>query len=373
MDRVVRVADIERAIAHAYPPERAEEWDRVGLLAGDPNAPVTGVVLALDPTPDALEQTLARGANVLVTHHPAYLKMPDRLVGDSGPAGLLARAMRAGVSLINAHTNLDRDDRAQSLMPQTLGLSILEPIEESSMPVSHITVFVPPSSVSAVRGAMIEAGAGRIGQYEECSFEVSGHGSFAAGPDTKPSAIPDESGRVAELRLEMVCPPRAAVCVVEAAVRAHPYEEPLIIATDARIARNRWRLGRVCRTDSAVTLRELAARVSRAYGVMPRVWGDPEAVIERVGCTTGSGGSLIGAAIGKGVEAFIAGEVRYHDATDAVQAGVCVMEIGHDVSEWPLVGLLEAAVRTVPELPGELIYALPPSAGWWIPKERTNA
>lgn len=373
MDRVVRVTDIERAIAHAYPPERAEAWDRVGLLAGDPTAPVTGVVLALDPTPEALGQALARGANVLVTHHPAYLKMPDRIVGDSGPAGLLVRAMRAGVSLINAHTNLDRDDRAQSLMPEALGLSILEPIEDSSMAVSHVTVFVSPGSVQAVRDGMVEAGAGRVGQYEECSFEVSGRGGFSAGKGASPSVTPDESGQVAEVRLEMVCPPHATARVVDAAARAHPYEEPLIIASDARVARNRWRLGRICRTDSPVTLDELAARVSRTYGITPRVWGDPETVIEHVGCTTGSGGSLIGAAIRRGVEAFIAGEVRYHDATDAVQAGVCVIEIGHDVSEWPLVGLLETVVRSVPGLPGDLIHALPPSAGWWIPKERTNA
>lgn len=373
MDRPVSVRDIERAIAHAYPPERAEEWDRVGLLAGDPQASVTGVVLALDPTPDAVEHAVALGANVLVTHHPAYLKMPDALVDGRGPAGLLAQAMRAGVSLINAHTNLDRDDRAQSLMPQALGLRVLEPIENASMPASHVTVFVPPASVSAVRDAMVEAGAGRVGQYEGCSFEVGGHGGFAAGPDASPVVTPDESGHVAEVRLEMVCPPRAAGRVIEAAARAHPYEEPLIIAAEARVARNRWRLGRVCSLETPVTLSELAVRVSGAYGVTPRVWGDPRTVIGRVGCTTGSGGSLIGAAIGRGVEAFIAGEVRYHDATDAVQAGVGVIEIGHDVSEWPLVGLLETVVRSVPGLPGESIHALPPSAGWWIPKERTNA
>lgn len=373
MDRVVRVQDIEHALARAFPTERAEEWDRVGLLSGEPDAPVTGVVLALDPTPDAIRQTLSHGANVLVTHHPAYLKMPDRLVGTAGPAGLLSLALRAGVSLINAHTNLDRDDRAQSLMPEALGLSVVEPIEDSLMPVSHITVFAPPSSVPVVRDAMMQAGAGRIGLYEECSFEVSGRGSFAAGQGADPSVVPDGSGQVAEVRLEMVCPPRVADRVVEAASRAHPYEEPLIIASNAEVARNRWRLGRVCLTDPPVTLQELATRVSQVYGVMPRVWGDPGTVIERVGCATGSGGSLIGAAVSKGVEAFIAGEVRYHDAADAVQAGACVIEIGHDVSEWPIVGLLETAVRSVAGLPGELIHALPPSAGWWIPKERTNA
>lgn len=373
MDRAVRVLDIERAIARAYPPDRAEEWDRVGLLAGAPDARVTGVVLALDPTPDAVARTVARGANVLVTHHPAYLKMPDRLVGSHGPAAVLSLAMRAGVSLINAHTNLDRDDRAQSLMPQALGLNILGPIEDSSMAVSHLTVFVPPNGAEAVRAAMIEAGAGRVGEYDECAFQADGLGSFAASPGAHPAVSLDESGRVREVRLEMVCPPRATTRVMEAAAGAHRYEEPLIIAGDARIGRNRWRLGRVCQVDARVTLHQLAQRVFHAYGIVPRVWGDPDSVIETVGCTTGSGGSLLSAAIGKGVQAFVAGEVRYHDATDAVQAGVGVIEIGHDVSEWPLVSLLETVVRDIPDLPSEMVHALPPSAGWWIPKERTNA
>lgn len=373
MGDTVRVGDLERALDHAFPVDRAEEWDRVGLLAGDPAEAVTGVVLALDPTPDAIRRAAELGANVLVTHHPAFLKMPERLVGSSGPAGLLSLASRLGVALMNAHTNLDRDDRAQALMPTALGLTIEGPLERSLLTAALVTVFTPARSIEDIRSAMVSAGAGRVGNYEECSFRSSGTGGFLPPASGAPAVLPDDSGALEEIRLEMICPAGSVVRVTEAAATAHPYEEPLIVSREVRISRNRWRLGRVCRTEETVTLRQLADRAAGVYGVSPRVWGDPDTLIDTVGCTTGSGGSLLGAAASRGVEAFIAGEVRYHDAMDALHSGICVIELGHDVSEWPLVSILEEVVRGVPGISPDSVHALPPSAGWWVPKERTNA
>ncbi len=367
---VVRVTDVERAIANRFPLERAEEWDRCGLLAGDPQAQVTGVVLALDPTIAVVDAAIARGANVVVTHHPAYLTPPQWLTPGRGPAAVVFSAVSRGVSLINAHTNLDRDARAQRLIPEALGLRVVKPLERSLQPMSRVTVYVPEQAAEKVVDAMAGAGAGRVGDYQRCAFSADGTGTYAAPADASPAVgSPGERSRVPELRVEMVCPSGRATGVVSAAVAAHPYEEPLVIVEQGALARNAARLGTVSSTPSATSLRELARRGADVFGVTPRVWGDPDAVIEKVATATGSGGSLVGEVIASGAQAFVVGEVRYHDALEAVACGVGVIELGHDVTEWPLVALLGDAVLAVPGLDGSMVHTLEANRGWWTPEE----
>jgi putative NIF3 family GTP cyclohydrolase 1 type 2 len=367
----VRVSDIDRAIASEFPLERAEDWDRCGLLAGDPDALVTGVALALDPTREAVAATVAAGANVLVTHHPAFLKTPQWLTPGRGSAGVVFDALSAGVALVNAHTNLDRDVRAQALMPDALGLSVRKPLERSVQPMSLVTVYVPTAEAERVIDAMTAAGAGRIGDYERCSFSVEGTGAFTPPADAAPCiGTPSERSTAAEMRIEMVCPSGRSRGVVSAAVAQHPYEEPLVTVAEVAIARNNARLGAVCVPDvetTALTLSDLVARASRAYHVTPRVYGDPDAVLTRIATATGSAGSVIGDALAAGAQALVAGEVRYHDALDAAAAGLAIVELGHDVSEQPLVGLLHEAVLATPGIDSATVRVLPWRPGWWTP------
>lgn len=364
----VRVGDIERAIAVRFPVERAEEWDRNGLLAGDPEAPVTGVALALDPTIAAIDHAVELGANVLVTHHPAFLKPPQWFTPGRGPSGAVFSAVSRGVALINAHTNLDRDADAQALIPARLGLTVLKPLERAVQPTSVVTVFVPEAAADRVIDAMAGAGAGRIGDYERCSFRAGGTGRFTPGERSQPTVGGrGEPAASEEVRVEMVCPSTRVRGVVAAAASAHPYEEPLIVASEVTIARNAARMGAVCEPQVATTVAGLAQLAASAYGVTPRVWGDPDADVRRVATATGSAGSLIGDALASGAQAFVAGEVRYHDALEAAAAGLAVIEVGHDATEWPLVSLLEEAVRGVPGLDGSAVHALPARIGWWTP------
>ena len=365
----VTVGDVERVVALRFPPEWAEGWDRVGLLAGDPEVAVTGVALALDPTPSAIAATVALGANVLVTHHPAFLEMPKWLTPGRGAAGVLFNALSSGVALVNAHTNLDRAPAAGKLLPDALDLEPLRPIERSLMPLSLVTVFVPPSHNERVADAMAGAGAGRIGDYERCRF-VSGEGSgtFIPGLGTTPSkGAPGIVSSAVEVRLEMVAPRSRARGVVGAARGAHPYEEPFITVSDVEVARSGARMGTLCSGPPGMTVRGLSELAAQAFNVTPRVWGDPDARAQRVATATGSAGSLVGDVLAAGADVLVAGEVRYHDALDASEAGLAVVELGHDVSEWPLVALLEEAVRSLDALDTDAIHTLSATPGWWTP------
>ena len=367
----VTVGQIERAIATALPPEWSEEWDRGGLLAGDPEREVTGVALALDPTRAAIAQAAHRGANVLVTHHPAFLTPPSSIRPGRGAGGVLFAAMDAGVALINAHTNLDRAPAAGLLLPRALGLKTLKPIERRTMPVSLVSVYVPSSDADKVLDAMLGAGAGRIGEYEGCSYvSAEGTGSYVPRADTAPTVgSPGVRTATSEVRLEVIAPRARARGVVSAARSAHPYEEPLVVSADVEIARASARMGMLCAPTGPLTLETLAETASASFGITPRVWGAPGTQVTRVATATGSAGSLISDVLSSGAQALVAGEVRYHDALDALEAGLCIIEVGHDVSEWPLVALLDQVVRGVDGIDPHAIHMLSSEPGWWTPRQ----
>lgn len=122
------VRTLEQLLLDRFPAQDAEDWDFTGLTVGDPQAPVTGVAVALDQTVDAVRKAAAVGASVLVTHHPTYLSPPSKVVpageGAFGPGTVVWEAVRAGVALMSFHTALDVSPQAQRVLPQKLGLEL---------------------------------------------------------------------------------------------------------------------------------------------------------------------------------------------------------------------------------------------------------
>ncbi len=362
----VTVGDVLSAVHEAFPPEWAEAWDAVGLLAGDSSAQAGTVLVSLDPTRDALSRAAETGAGVLVTHHPAFLVPADRMVPEA--AGVTFDAVRFGVALICAHTNLDRAPAGAGALARTLGLDEGEPLEDAPLPVVMVTAYVPSDHRGVVTRAMAAAGAGRIGEYRECSFSVEGTGRFTPAATSDPfTGTAGQAAAAGEVRVEMVTPPARAAAVVAAARGAHPYEEPLIVVANATIARGSARMGRVSELPTPTTLGEFAAATSVAFGITPRVWGEPGVPVARVATASGSAGSLIASALRARADVLVAGEVRYHDAQAASEAGLGIIEIGHDISEWPLVPVLAEAVRATPGLDPASVLVDSPAAAWWTP------
>lgn len=359
-----RVVDVLRAIEDAFPSHWAESWDKVGLLCGDPDAPASGVHVCLDPSVSALEQAISAGANVLATHHPLLLQ-PEMPISGGRSYEIVRAAIEANISIIAAHTNLDRAPKGASALADAIGVPSGEPLERSYMPMVMVTVYVPAESAVSLREAMAKAGAGRIGAYQGCSFSVDGTGRFMPMAESSPyiGASGQESS-VPEQRIEAVCAPAAVDGVVSAIRRSHPYEEPLVTLTEMRIPRGAARLGRVC-TIPSTTLASLAEQVASKLDCAPRIWGDPLTGVSKVATASGSAGSLIPDALAADADVLIAGEVRYHDALDAVVRHLCVIEIGHDISEWPLVHVLADAIRNTPGLSRERVTVGRPERKWW--------
>ena len=366
----VTTADIERAIAARFPTEWAEDWDRVGLLAGDPEREVTGVVLALDPTRAGHR---ARGRRSTRTSSSPIIRRSSRRPTGSRPAEVprecsSRRWMRASRSSTPTPTSIALRPR-DACCPMRSGLEPIKPIERSTMPMALITVFVPPDHAEKVAQAMSGAGAGRIGEYEGCRFiSAEGVGSFTPARRrhrTRARRAGAPTPRRCVLRWWL----RARVLVVWSPPRAEltrtRSRSSLLPMSRSHARAPVW----ACcnRAPDGLTLGALATVAAGTFNITPRIWGDPDMTLTRVATATGSASSLVGDVLASNASALVAGEVRYHDALDALEMGLAIVELGHDVSEWPLVSLLEEAVRSVPGLDPQTVHVMPATPGWWTP------
>jgi dinuclear metal center YbgI/SA1388 family protein len=353
-------------IGESCPWEWADPWDNVGLVVGDPEEVADKVIISLDADHTTIARALEQRANLLVTHHPPFLEVPEQVTPSSAPQ--LFAALSGGLAIISAHTNLDRCPRAAGVLLRRLGLGEGEPIETAPSDEELITVYVPIESADTVRDALADVGAGRIEMYRGCSFSSEGEGRFVPDDRARPfTGAPGAASEAHEVRIEAVCPSQLFGAASQAIAAVHPYEVPLITSVPVRRARSEVALGRVTDLDRHRSLSDIVDLVAEEFECTPRVWGDPETAVARLATGTGSAGSLVPATAAAGADALLAGEVRYHDALDAISRGVAVIEAGHDVTEWPLVPILADIVATTPGLDEERLTAEAAARGWWTP------
>lgn len=341
--RAARVQDLLGLLHGLYPPELAEEWDNVGLQVGDPVAPVERVLVALDAGEAALAAARELGAQALVTHHPLLFK-PLRRLSPEDPAGRVVwQAVRDGVAVLSAHTNLDvAADGLNRWLAERLSLHEQEPLQHAAGSLLKLVVYVPEDHATAVSEALFAAGAGQIGGYDRCSFRAAGIGTFRPGADCTPYlGTPGRHEEVAEIRLETVVPQRRLARVLEKLLKAHPYEE---VAYDLLPLANLLPdtgLGRLGRLAEPLALAEFAERVKAALGCTTlRMVGEPAGRVGKVAVCGGSGARLLHEARRRGAEVLVTGDVSYHDARLAESLGLGVLDAGHFATEAIAVGEL---------------------------------
>jgi putative NIF3 family GTP cyclohydrolase 1 type 2 len=224
----VRLAGVIDVLDEAYPPGLAESWDSVGLVCGDPDDMLSSVTIAVDATAAVVDEVPDGG--LLLAHHPLLLRGVDTVAASTAKGALVHRLIRSGRSLFTAHTNADSASPGVSdALAHALGLTV-EAVLEPAQVVPGLdkwVIFVPAENAEAVRAAVFAAGAGRIGDYSQCSWSVTGTGQFLPGDGAAP-AIGSVGAveKVVEDRVEVVAPARARREVLLAMRAAHPYEEP---------------------------------------------------------------------------------------------------------------------------------------------------
>src|SRR5690349_2407488 len=221
--------DVVALLDEWYPPATADSWDAVGLVAGDPDAPVSKVLLAVDPVPAVAHEAAEWGADLLVVHHPLFLKPVHGFAATTPKGRTLAALADAGCALLTAHTNADQAISGVSeSLARALGLTDLAPILPAPAdPMDKLTTFVPVAGAEMLRTTLAAAGAGRIGDYDHASFSTPGTGRFRPLAGAQPAiGTVGEVETVQEERIEVVLPRARRSAVVRALLNAHPYEEP---------------------------------------------------------------------------------------------------------------------------------------------------
>ena len=333
------VADWIELVHGAYPPTDAADWDHVGLQVGDPAAAVARVLVSLDVTSQVVAEAAEVPATLVLAHHPLLFRPLASLTPSTAAGGIALTAARAGVAVVAAHTNLDvAGDGAGTSDPvaAVLGLEEVTPLTTELREGRRCTLvtFVPQEAADRVIDALSAAGAGRVGDYERCSFRVAGTGTFRPGAGADPyTGTVGQDAAEPELRIEMTLPRQRSGAVVRALADAHPYEEAayhLLPAVEGASVG----FGRVGQLPEPERLAEVAATVrERLPAPHLRYAGDPDRMVRRVAVVGGAGDGLIGAALGAGADVYVTGDLRHHVTLDALEQGMAMIDAGHHATE----------------------------------------
>ena len=335
------IESIADALEAWAPPGSAQSYDNVGLQVGNAQRTVDRVLLALDLTPQVIDEAQSIGATLIITHHPLLFKPLSSLTADSFTSRLALRLAEAGIALYSIHTNLDAAPGGVSFaLADHLGLIDVAFLDGFADTLFKLATFVPRDDMNAVRSALADAGAGRIGDYEACAFATDGTGFFRPGDATDPH-IGEAGGTresVDEVKLEVEVARWDVGDVLAALQSAHPYEEVAYDVYPVKQKNSRAGLGAVGQLAEPMPLHAFLERVAhRLDAGSLRYVGDPQSTVERVAVCGGAGSDFIGSARSAGADAYVTADVKYHEFFGALDhdgtPGMALIDPGHYETE----------------------------------------
>lgn len=355
-----KVGDWLAVLDRLYPTSWAQEWDSTGFQVGDTSWDADRVLVALDPTAEVIGEASSRRCGLLITHHPLLFRPLQKLDLGDPVAGAAGAAISSHVAVAACHTNADvARPGVSDALADVLGIDVTGVLHETSAGEQvKLVTFVPPEATVKVIDAVANSGGGVIGEYTHCSFRIRGTGTFFPSERAHP-AVGDRGtlNEVEEDRLEIVVPRERLGAAVEALVAVHPYEEPaydvypLVSAGGAG-------LGRIGSLPDPRTAEELAHLCEERLSSRVRLAGDSSKRVQSIAVCGGSGAPLISDALKAGVDAYITGDVKHHQALDAASSGLVVIDAGHHGTEWPFVPVLAAQLSEAgAHLGGEVLVS----------------
>jgi dinuclear metal center YbgI/SA1388 family protein len=332
---MIRLKEITSTLERLAPLSYQESYDNAGLQVGDPEMEVTGVLITLDVTEAVLAEAEKLGFNLVISHHPVIFGGIKSLTGKNMTERIVRMAIRKEIALYSAHTNADAVmGGVNTAMARRLGLVSLQILSPMEGVLKKLVVFVPHAHLEEVRNAMFEAGAGVIGDYDRCSFNLEGQGTFRGSEGSDPFVgTPGEMHQEPETRVETIVPAHLADRVVRAMIAAHPYEEVAYDLYPLENAYGQAGMGMVGELEHPMDEEVFMGFVKDRFGVrVIRHSALLGKVVQKVALCGGAGSFLLGKAKASGADVFITGDFKYHQFFDA-DGKIVVMDIGHYESE----------------------------------------
>lgn len=333
MQKTITNKDIFKLIESWAPKNYAYDWDNIGLQVGSYNKPVKKIMITLDVLEPVVDEAIANGVDLIIAHHPLLFKPLKLLNIDHWRGRIIKKLIQHDISVYAAHTNLDvAEGGVNDMLSDLLELvdkEILTDVNQESL--FKIAVFTPETHVENVVDAISKEGAGHIGKYSHCTFQSIGTGTFMPLEGTTPFiGQQNQLERVNETKIETIVSESILQKVINSMITAHPYEE---VAYDVYPLQNpgkKYGIGRVGSLPEALTLRDFAKKVKGAYNMSHvRVIGELTKKVKRVAVLGGSGEKYLYPAVQKKADVYITGDMTFHQAQEALEMGLAVIDAGH--------------------------------------------
>jgi dinuclear metal center YbgI/SA1388 family protein len=331
----VKLKEIINVFEKAAPFSLQEAYDNSGLQTGNPEMEINAGLICIDVTEAVLAEAVRNHANLIISHHPLIFHGIKSLTGKNSTERIIIGAIRENIAILSVHTNFDGVSGGVSFsMCEKLGLQncrVLDPIKNKLV---KLVFFVPADHSVNVREKVFEAGAGVIGKYDMCSFNLTGEGSFRASEDANPFV--GGKGKLhfeKEVRVETIMPDSISSQVVEALLKVHPYEE---VAYDLYPLANIYSeagfgmIGELSGEIDEMTFLRLLKEKFNSSCI--RHTGLLRKKIKKVAVCGGSGSFLLSKAIAEEADVFVSGDFKYHQFFEA-ESRILIADIGHYESE----------------------------------------
>jgi dinuclear metal center YbgI/SA1388 family protein len=304
-------------------------------LVGDSQMEVTAVLICIDVTENVIDESISKNCNLIVSHHPLIFSGLKQITGQNEVQRCITKAIKNDIAIYAAHTNLDNVLHGVSgKMAEKIGLKNFQILQPKQDILLKLITYVPKIHSFAVREALFTAGAGQIGNYDSCSFNVEGIGTFRPNQNSQPFVGEiNEFHSENETRIEVILPDYLKFKVLEALLKTHPYEVP---AYDFIPLENSWNeVGAGVVGDLEIEEDELSFlnRIKLIFNV-PTISHTNllNKKIKRVALCGGSGSSLLSDAISAKADVFISADFKYHEFFKA-ENRILIADIGHFESE----------------------------------------
>ena len=333
----MKLKSLIKKIEAKYPTNLAYDWDNVGLLVGDAEEEIDKVLVCLEANEAIVEEAINNNVNLIVTHHPFIFGKMKKITTSDFKGKLIHKLIKNNIAVYSMHTNFDiAFDGLNDYFMEVMGFEDSKILDVTNTETLYkIVVYVPKTHEDKVREALGKSGAGHIGNYSDCTFNTDGKGTFRPLEGTNPFIGElDKLEVVDEVKIETIVPQRILGGVISSMIKAHPYEE---VAYDLYKLENKGSavgLGRIAALKESMSLKELSMMIKEKLNMDAlRVVGSLDTNIKKVAVVTGSGADLAKKAQRSGADVLITGDVKYHDAQDAIDAGMCIIDCNHFESE----------------------------------------
>lgn len=332
---MMKINEVIQALNQWAPPAYQEPYDNAGLITGSPGQELKGIVISLDCTEEVVQEAMDKGANLVIAHHPIVFKGLESFTGKNYVERTVIKAIKNDIAIFSIHTNLDNvNTGVNRMICDRIGLTHCRILSPKKGTLAKLVTFVPADQVQTVLESLYKAGLGQVGNYDECSFQTKGTGTFRPNDQASPAiGNAHRIEAVEEIRIEGIFPSYLKKKIVAALKKAHPYEEVGYYLSSLENENQEVGAGMTGELPVPVATGDFFRLLKGTFNLsVIRHTGFHKKEVKKIAVCGGSGSFLLGHAKEAGADVFVTADFKYHEFFDAGQK-IIIADIGHYESE----------------------------------------